>query len=248
VTFFMRQFKDRRKVLDAGCGTGILAFLLRHYDVAPTCFDISTELLNECHLKNRTFSAADGKEPLKFLHADIRNFDLCVQFEAVLCIDVLNFLPSPDDMRKAIRGLNRHTQPTGLLIFSVRNPAGCKAKWSSPTQEYSQIRMQADNRRLGSGFSVADGVADVITRRFICDHTLVTEWQGFCMHRKGGQQYYGNFSETVRELLVDLGQLEALLVEEGYRVLASYGSLEGDEFDMKYGENVVYVCTKPIVM
>jgi SAM-dependent methyltransferase len=96
-------------VLDAGCGSGIVPFLLA---TKKDCTGVGIGIRDEC------VEFASGKTPaFNFLRGDIRDFSLAKQFDVVLCMEVLEHF-EPIDQTKVISCLNGHLKHGGLLILT----------------------------------------------------------------------------------------------------------------------------------
>eukprot|EP00760_Papus_ankaliazontas_P005532 PhM_4_TR12642/c0_g1_i1/m.24164 len=250
-SFMTKVFNMRRKILDVGCGTGLFTFMLRHYGFNPLGLDISVPMIDTCRRKNTEFQTVDGREPCTFVQGDIRSFDLAAQFEGVLCIDVINHLRSVEEVRHAVRCVNMHTCPNGMMIITARNPGAVRSHYCpQPKQEHCLVELSTQNRRLGSTGTVPPGSLDVITRRYVVekDHTLVTEWHGFCVHRAPSSEaryYTASFSDTSKEILIDLPVFESILTEEGFEIKGTFRGLGGGSCDLTTNEMLTYVCWKP---
>jgi 2-polyprenyl-3-methyl-5-hydroxy-6-metoxy-1,4-benzoquinol methylase len=100
---------DGSLVLDAGCGSGIVPFLLMK---RKACRGAGLDIRSEC------IEFAARKVPVFDFHrSDIRDFSLPERFDVVLCMEVLeHFVPA--DREKAISCLDHHLNPGGLLILT----------------------------------------------------------------------------------------------------------------------------------
>lgn len=95
-------------ILDAGCGSGILLFLLKNsrnlklfgIDIRKDCIDFCSKI---CKNKN-------------FYCADLRNFSLNRKFNTIICSDVIEHF-CPKDQKKVMDNLNHHIENNGLLIL-----------------------------------------------------------------------------------------------------------------------------------
>ena len=89
---------EKSLVLDAGCGSGIVAFLLEtHKD----CTGVGVDIRQEC------VEFASGKIPaFKFHQGDVRDFSIDNQFDVVLCMEVLEHF-EPQDRIKIINRVVR---------------------------------------------------------------------------------------------------------------------------------------------
>jgi len=94
-------------LLDVACGTGKHASELdRWYDVWG--LDIDEELL-------KIASMSVPSERLQI--ADMRNFDLGRQFDAITCLfSSIGYMKSEADMRQAIANMARHLKSGGVLV------------------------------------------------------------------------------------------------------------------------------------
>ena len=106
-------------VLDLACGTGTMTalFTCRGYELIAV--DGSEDMLAVAREK------AEGLpgEPPVFLHQDMPGLDLYGTVEAAICcLDSLNYLTSPRDLRRTLARLRLFIQPGGVLIFDVNTP------------------------------------------------------------------------------------------------------------------------------
>lgn len=98
------------RLLDVGCGTGLLVDFLRQHGKDPQrCqgVDISLEMLRSARQRGLQVQQAQAAS-LPFSDQ---------QFEAVTCFTVLRIMPS--DERRALREMARVLEPGGLLALSV---------------------------------------------------------------------------------------------------------------------------------
>ncbi|MEA4912524.1 MAG: class I SAM-dependent methyltransferase [Oscillospiraceae bacterium] len=103
-------------VLDAGCGTGTLTFLLsaRGYDMIGV--DASQEMLSQASRKN-----ADGAVTL--LCQPLEQLDLYGTVRGVVCtLDTLNHVPGERALDEIFRRFSLFTESGGLLIFDANTP------------------------------------------------------------------------------------------------------------------------------
>jgi SAM-dependent methyltransferase len=98
---------DAQSLLDVGCGTGQhVAALTGKYDVEG--LDISDDLL----------SIARGRCPnVRFHRADMTDFDLARQFDAVVCLfSAIGYVRTLDGMRNTLACFARHVRPGGCVV------------------------------------------------------------------------------------------------------------------------------------
>jgi ubiquinone/menaquinone biosynthesis C-methylase UbiE len=97
-----------RTLLDVACGTGQhLAFLREHFAVMG--LDLDPGLL----------AVARQRCPeIEFVEADMVDFDLGQQFDAVTCLfSAIGYVKTVPRLRQAVRSMARHLQPGGVLII-----------------------------------------------------------------------------------------------------------------------------------
>ena len=100
------------RVLDAGCGTGILAQELAARGVAVTGVDLSAKMLAVACEK------AQGKKVALF-RADITSLPFpTASYDAVVCFTVIEFVRQPE---KALQEMWRVLKPGGRLVVGVLN-------------------------------------------------------------------------------------------------------------------------------
>ena len=121
---FIEQCFDRylparpELVLDLACGTGIMTLELsrRGYDMIGV--DGSADMLS------RAYAAKPEDSNVLFLEQDMRSFELYGTVGAVVCcLDSLNYLTDPADVRRTFRRLHLFIAPGGVLVFDVNTAA-----------------------------------------------------------------------------------------------------------------------------
>ncbi len=106
-------------VLDAGTGTGRIAFGLAQVGYDVTGIDNAPELL--------AYALARATETLprrpRFLAADLRDFDLGRRFGvAVLGLNTFAHMLTLPDQEQALTRLHQHLAPQGRLVITLENP------------------------------------------------------------------------------------------------------------------------------
>ena len=118
--FLQRLFKKSRipveTVLDLACGTGTMTWILtgRGYELIGV--DASEEMLAAAMEKT---GCVEGVQPI-FLHQSMPKLDLYGTVDAAICcLDSLNYLTDPKDVRRTFERLRLFIAPGGLLVFDI---------------------------------------------------------------------------------------------------------------------------------
>jgi 2-polyprenyl-6-hydroxyphenyl methylase / 3-demethylubiquinone-9 3-methyltransferase len=107
-----------KKVLDIGCGGGILSESLAQLGAQVTAIDMSAEVLNTARLHQ-------AQNPLGIDYQQISAEDMALQqpnaFDVITCMELLEHVPDPASLIKACATL---VKPDGAVFFSTinRNP------------------------------------------------------------------------------------------------------------------------------
>lgn len=114
---FDRYLSSRPElVLDLACGTGSMTLRLaeRGYDMIGV--DGSADMLSEAYTR------AEGQNIL-YLQQDMRSFELYGTVGAITCcLDSLNYLLSPNDLRSCFKNVHNYLDPDGLFLFDMNTP------------------------------------------------------------------------------------------------------------------------------
>jgi SAM-dependent methyltransferase len=99
-----------KDILEVGCGTGNhTVYLNKKYDVLG--MDFSNDML----------AVARKKLPdVRFIHGDMRKFNLHRKFDVVLCLfSVMHYNYSYNDLEKTLKNFYNHVNDDGLVIFDM---------------------------------------------------------------------------------------------------------------------------------
>lgn len=130
-----------KKILDIGCGGGLLTESLAKRHAIVTGIDASAELIEVAkkhaaaqaqvpgsgqtpsHTKTTQFSKAPFSNALSYFHTSAEAFakDHAAEFDVITCLELLEHVPDPASLILACRKL---IKPGGTLFFSTlnRNP------------------------------------------------------------------------------------------------------------------------------
>ena len=108
--------REVHTVLDLACGTGTMTCLLTERGYELISVDGSEDMLMEAREKAQGLR---GIEPL-FLHQSMPRLDLNDTVDAAICcLDSLNYLTDPRDVRRTFERLRLFVSPGGALVFDV---------------------------------------------------------------------------------------------------------------------------------
>lgn len=105
-----------KTVLDLACGTGTMTWILTGRGYEMIGVDASEEMLAAAMEKR---GCVEGVEPI-FLHQSMPKLDLYGTVDAAICcLDSLNYLTDPKDVRRTFERLRLFIAPGGVLIFDI---------------------------------------------------------------------------------------------------------------------------------
>ena len=121
---FRRSRIPVHTVLDLACGTGTMTWILTARGYELIAVDNSEDMLAAAMRKS---GAVEGISPI-FLHQSMPKLDLYGTVDAaVCCLDSLNYLTDPEDVRRTFRRLHLFVAPGGMLVFDVNTVAKLQA-------------------------------------------------------------------------------------------------------------------------
>lgn len=112
--------KGSKRLLDVGCGKGILLDLLKG---TYTCNGLDAD-------KKIIALARHNVRAVSFMVSDIKNFDSRKRFDIITAIDMIHGSDGEKSVKRILSHIYKHLKGGGLLIFSV--PV-CKDMWINDT-------------------------------------------------------------------------------------------------------------------
>lgn len=105
---FKNKKTNGNKLLDIACGTGKhLSYLKKDFEC--TGIDISEQMLE---IARRNY------ENIRFIQADMINFDLNEQFDAIVCLfSSIGYVKTYDNLKKTINNFSAHLKLGGITII-----------------------------------------------------------------------------------------------------------------------------------
>lgn len=106
---YIKKYKTSsgREMLDVACGTGNhVQYLKRYFNI--TGVDIDKDMLK----------FARKKFPdIKFIHGDMRTFELNRQFDVIICLfSSIGHLKTYENLEKTVKNFSRHLKQGGVMI------------------------------------------------------------------------------------------------------------------------------------
>lgn len=178
-----------RRLLDIGCGTGIVGAQFQQAGYQLTGLDASPAMLRRA--RDRL-----GDGPV-LVHGDAADFTLDATFPfAVSTYDIPNHLGDPDRIRGYLRCVFRAVRPGGLFAFDVATRTGLRginAIQVRETDDSILLYRGALNEAAGYGFYRISGAVRAPDGR------------------------YDRFETTITNSVVPFDRLRAALAEVGWR-------------------------------
>ena len=104
------------RLLDLGCGTGVHDRAFAASGIAVHGVDLSESMLERARSAATADAGLAGK--LSYSQGDIRDFSAPGQFEVVVSLfDVVSYVTSNADVRRALDCVRRHMTPCGIFVF-----------------------------------------------------------------------------------------------------------------------------------
>jgi len=124
VGFYVEEALDTDgPVLELGSGTGRVLFPIAQRGRPITGVDNSARMLARCR-ERLAGESAEVRSKVKLVKSDMREFDLGDERFSIVLIPFRPFqhLISTSDQIAALKGIHRHLEPGGRLVFDVFNP------------------------------------------------------------------------------------------------------------------------------
>jgi SAM-dependent methyltransferase len=205
------------RILDMGCGTGLLAceFAARGHHV--TGADPAAAMLAVAR-------ARPGGDRVRWIEADAASLATRARFDLIIMTGhVFQLLLEDGDVRAALRALGRHLAPGGRIAFETRNPA---------VREWQDWNPRDTRQRVEAAGLVADVHYDISA----VAGELVTYETCFRFTEAGGGPAPADDAQdgtvVVPDTLRFMGQpaVAAFLAEAGLTQVTWYGDWDGSPY------------------
>lgn len=209
-----------KKILDIGCGTGILSKKLAKRGGEVTAIDLSADMLEVA----KNSAAALGlpitwaQQPMQALTGH-KDFDI-----AVISIDSLNYVTEKTDVQKTFTGIYESLRPGGVLLFDVHST------------------FKTDVIFMESPFVYDDGLISYIWQTEPGDfpHSVYSELAFFVKKENGD---YERFDEVHLQRTFPIHDYIEMLGETGFQVERIFADWE-DEAPEEESERIFFQVRK----
>ena len=220
------------RILDVGCGTGLLAckFAARGYDV--TGADPAAAML-------ATARARPGGDQVRWVQASAASLDTSsgpdtstdpgtpAGFDLIIMTGhVFQLFLEDRDVRAALRTLARHLGPGGRLAFETRNPA--VREWQDWNPRDTRQRVEASGVTADVHYDISAVAGELVTYE---------TWFQFA-----GARDPVVVPDTLR--FMDQAQVAAFLAEAGLTQVTWYGDWDGSPYGPASPE-IIAVASRP---
>lgn len=189
-----------RTVLDLACGTGSLTWLLAQRGYETIGVDVSQEMLAQARCKGESLAV---ETPPLFLNQPMERLDLYGNIDAcVCCLDSVNYVTRPAQLRRAFERVHLFLTPGGLFLFDARTPEALAAMDGQIFQDENE-----DVYCLWQG--------SYSRRQRICTYYMD-------IFRRDGDHWLRG-EEVHRERAYADDELSGMLSEAGFRKIWRYG-------------------------
>jgi ubiquinone/menaquinone biosynthesis C-methylase UbiE len=200
------------RILDVGCGTGLLCneYASRNHDV--TGVDPSRSMLNSGRVKTH------GKK-IEWVEAFAQEFELNTLFDLIVMTGhAFQVLLTDDDVNATFKNMRSHMKQDGLIVFESRNPA---IDW-------------ANNWNYDMKIALPDGGTVEESRRFI---SLNDNLMSFELRYQFQDELLASES-SLRFWTPD--EIQSHLSAVGLFADRILGDWDGKEFDEKNSEEMIF--------
>jgi ubiquinone/menaquinone biosynthesis C-methylase UbiE len=159
------------RVLDLGCGTGMLACRIAQEGLSVTAADPAEGML-------RVARTRGGTERVSWIKSDGQSLRMSLRFDLIYMTGhAFQALLTDDEALAVLRAIHDHLTPDGRLAFETRNPA--RKAWLSWTPERRKLATTSEHGCVAEFFdAVADpqtGIVHLVHHyQFLDSDTVIT--------------------------------------------------------------------------
>ncbi|MGG0667550.1 class I SAM-dependent DNA methyltransferase [Sporosarcina koreensis] len=209
-----------KKIIDVGCGTGLLSVKLAKSGAFVTGIDLSRDMLAIAEKR-----ATDLSLTIDLLELPMQEIGGAEQFDiAVIAIDSLNYLPDQESVLNTFKGIHSVLNYGGVLIFDVHS-----------TFKTDVIFLEGpftfDNDRIAYIWHTEEGDEE---------HSVLSELSFFVKEESG---LYRRFDERHEQRTFHVFEYVDLLREAGFTIERIFADWE-DEPPHDESERIFYQARK----
>ncbi|MFD1207038.1 class I SAM-dependent DNA methyltransferase [Sporosarcina contaminans] len=211
---------DGKKVLDVGCGTGLLSLMLTKAGAMVDGIDLSEEMLSVARKR-----ASAHHQEITFKRQLMQEINEREIYDAaVIPIDALNYVTDPQEVFQTFKNIYHALKPNGHLLFDVHS-----------TYKTDEIFMEGpftfDNGRIAYIWETFEGEAD---------HDVYSEIAFFVKQESG---LYKRFDEAHHQRTMPVFAYVEMLEKAGFTIERIFADWE-DEPPTEESERIFFQVRK----
>lgn len=192
-------------VLDLGCGTGRMTVELAERGYDMTGVDLSVEMLDAARAR-ASEHGLDGK--ILWLCQDMREFELYGTVDAVVsCLDCINHITVPAELRKCFSLVHNYLSPDGLFIFDING----KKKFETVYSDRSYVMETEDAMCVWQNY--------YNEKSKLCDFYIT-------LFTRNDDGRYLRLDDRQRERMYPLASIKKMLHGEGFEFIGAYADYD----------------------
>lgn len=209
-----------RKILDIGCGTGLLSAMLAKKGAAVTAVDLSEDMLAVAKERAQSLNL-----PIDFLLQPMQRLEAGNSFDAaVISIDSLNYVMEQHDVEETFRRIYQALKKDGVLLFDVHS-----------LYKMDEIFLESpfvyDDKRIAYIWQTAEGEAP---------HSVYSELAFFIQQENGS---YARFDEVHTQRTFPAAVYAEMLTASGFSIERVFADWE-DEPPHEESERIFFQVRK----
>jgi SAM-dependent methyltransferase len=237
IEFYQQHYLDCEGwALEIGVGTGRIAIPAIRSGAQIIGLDPHAGML-QAATKHREQLTKAQRTRLRFLNADVRDFDAGQQFNLITCpFNVLQHMYDHEDIEQALQNIHKHLAPGGLLIFDILMP-NFEYLGRSPLERFPGVYFEHPSWNATYQYSEQSA------------YDPVQQLNQIWLHYTRKDPLPGVKSEAPEYHCIQLShryfypqEMNYLLQKNHFEILACHGNFSGAML-AEHSESMVYFCT-----